>query len=234
MSHKSQMIRGIFEGLAPRYDTFNLFSSLGLVRAWYGRLFQEACARPRHRLLDLCTGTGELALGLRASVAGAFVVGADFSPSMLDRAAEKARRRNAAEVSWVQARAEELPFHDSAFDLVTMGFAMRNMESSLKTLQEIRRVLDAGGEVFILELGRPHNVLLRQMHRFWLATYVKAVGLFLRRAKDPFIYLAQSIYEFFDPSEFRKLLLKAGFASPRYVALNNGIAGVYIAQKPHS
>jgi len=228
---KSLFIQRLFEGLAPRYDLFNRLSSLGLVAFWYRRLQKEAAFSSHARVLDLCTGTGELALGTRRKLKnGAMIVGLDFSKAMLECARSKAQARG-LESSWVDGSAAQIPFKNDTFDGVTMGFAMRNMESTRATLLEIHRALKVGGQALILELGRPHNPVFRRMHHAWLMTYVKVVGFFLRGKKEPFDYLARSIYEFLDPKTFLEEFSACGFTHNRYIPLTNGIAGIYVAVK---
>ena len=108
---------------------------------------------------------------------------------------------------------------------------MRNMESVEVTLREIHRVLKKGGRALILELGRPHHPVLRRLHRIWLVSFVKVIGIFLRGRKEPFDYLAASIYEFVEPGRFLEDLRKCGFSRVRYRPLQNGIAGIYIGVK---
>jgi demethylmenaquinone methyltransferase / 2-methoxy-6-polyprenyl-1,4-benzoquinol methylase len=228
---KAQFIHKLFQGLAPRYDLFNRISSLGLVTSWHRRLLQEARFKPHAKILDLCTGTGEIALGFRRVLTnGALVVGLDFSENMLIHAHAKAQQEGLTNV-WVDGSASGLPFKESSFDGVTMGFAMRNMESAPATIQEIHRVLKTDGQVFILELGRPFHPVLRSLHRFWLLSFVRGIGMFLRGKKEPFEYLAQSIYEFFEPKVFMAELTRQGFEQVHYVPLHNGIAGIYVAIK---
>jgi demethylmenaquinone methyltransferase / 2-methoxy-6-polyprenyl-1,4-benzoquinol methylase len=228
---KSDFIHELFEGLAGRYDLFNRLSSLGMVSLWHHKIREVGNFSRSASVLDVCTGTGEIALGLASDLGrDADIHGLDFSGRMLDLARAKAARRG-QKVSWVRAAAEELPFPDAMFDGVTMGFAMRNVSSVQKTLGEMRRVLKKDGRVLILELGRPANPLLRFLHRVWLATYVRVVGLFLRGRREPFDYLKKSIYEFFAPKRFLSEMESNGFIHTRYIPLQGGITGIYVGEK---
>ena len=214
-------VRTMFDRIAPVYDLMNRLMTAGLDRRWR-RLTVAAAVRPGDRVLDVCCGTGDLAV--EASRAGGEVTGLDFSPRMLERA-----RRKLHSVTWVEGDALELPFADESFDAATVGFGVRNLSDLERGLQELRRVLREGGRVAVLEITRPKGPL-RHFYALWFDRIVPLLGKVLPGGAA-YTYLPASVRRFPGPEELAAMLADAGFAEPRFrlfaggiVALHTGVA----------
>ncbi len=223
----AERVRAMFDGIAPRYDLLNHLLSLGTDFGWRRRAVAALAPAPGEEVLDLCCGTGDLALALAAS--GARVTGADFSLPMLARGARKAGRGR-RRLSLCAADALRLPFRDAAFDAASVAFGVRNLADPLAGLREIRRVLCPGGRLAVLEFARPRAPLLRRLYRLYLRGALPAAGLLIAGDADAYRYLGDSIGAFLDQEAFVDLLGRAGFepAPPR--DLSGGIAAIYPAR----
>ena len=216
-------VRAMFDRIAPVYDAMNRAMTMGLDRRWR-RLTAEAVVRPGDRVLDACCGTGDLALAaLRAG--GAQVTGLDFSERMLERA-----RRKSDAVEWVQGDMLALPFADAAFDSVTVGFGIRNVEDLEAGLRELGRVLRPGGRVGVLEITRPRG-LLRPFFRLWLDVLVPLAGKVLPGGRA-YTYLPASVRRFPGPEDLAAVMERAGFAVVRYRLLAGGVVAVHTGEWP--
>jgi demethylmenaquinone methyltransferase/2-methoxy-6-polyprenyl-1,4-benzoquinol methylase len=214
-------VQRMFDRIAPVYDAMNRLMTAGLDRRWRDET-AAAAVRPGDRVLDVCCGTGDLALA--AAKAGGKVTGLDFSERMLERA-----RRKSQEIDWVDGDALALPFTDSSFDAVTIGFGLRNLANAERGLAELRRVLRPGGRVAILEITRPRG-LLAPFYRFWFDGVIPLAGKVLPGGAA-YSYLPASVHRFPGPHGLAKLMDDAGFDGIRWrlfaggiVALHTGVA----------
>jgi demethylmenaquinone methyltransferase / 2-methoxy-6-polyprenyl-1,4-benzoquinol methylase len=203
----------MFDRIAPVYDPMNRLMTAGLDRRWR-RETAAAVVRPGDRVLDVCCGTGDLAVA--AARAGGRVTGIDFSEPMLERA-----RRKAPELSWVQGDALAMPFEDGSFEVVTIGFGLRNLEDERRGLAELRRVLVPGGRLGVLEITRPQG-LLEPFYRVWFDGLVPLAGKVLPGG-DAYTYLPASVRRFPSPELLADLILAAGFADVRFRLFAGGI-----------
>lgn len=227
---KREFVHRLFTTIAPRYDGFNRLASLGLDQGWRRRTVRESALQPAMRVLDVCTGTGDLALLCGRHVNGrGLVVGVDFTQAMLDGAVRKARAAGSG-VVWMRADALTLPFASERFDRVLIGFSTRNLGDLRAGLAEMVRVLKRRGKLVILETGWPSNRLVRAAYLVFLLTVARTIGWLLTRRAWPFTYLARSVQGFLAPAEIVKLLDACG-TSARYVPLSLGLASLYIAEK---
>jgi demethylmenaquinone methyltransferase / 2-methoxy-6-polyprenyl-1,4-benzoquinol methylase len=214
-------VRRMFDRIAPVYDAMNRLMTGGLDRRWR-RETATAVVRPGDRVLDVCCGTGDLALA--AAEVGGTVTGLDFSEPMLERA-----RGKEPALEWVSGDALALPFADGSFDAVTIGFGLRNLVSAERGLAEMRRVLGPGGRIAILEITRPRGVLA-PFYRFWFDGVIPLAGKVLPGG-SAYSYLPASVRRFPDPQALAKLMDAAGFDEIRWrlfaggiVALHTGVA----------
>lgn len=219
-------IKEMFEGVAPRYDFLNRVLSLGIDRGWRRRVVESLELRPEHRVLDLCCGTGDLALEIARE---APCTACDFSWNMLTRAREKSISAGRP-VTLACADALELPFGCDVFDRATIAFGIRNLESMSAGLSEIRRVLKPGGRIAILEFSQPNRAWLKLPYRIYLDWLLPAVGGLVSR-KEAYRYLAESIQGFPVPEVLNRLLEEAGFSEPGYTRLTGGIVALHLASK---
>jgi demethylmenaquinone methyltransferase/2-methoxy-6-polyprenyl-1,4-benzoquinol methylase len=214
-------VRDMFDRIAPVYDFMNRAMTLGLDTRWR-RMTVAAAVRPGDRVLDVCCGTGDLALA--GAEAGGEVVGLDFSERMLARARQKSNA-----VRWVRGDATELPFSEAEFDAVTVGFGIRNLDDMDKGLGEIARVLKPGGRLGCLEITRPHG-LLRPFFRFWFDALVPLAGKVLPGGRA-YTYLPASVRRFPGPEDLTAAFERAGFSSVEWRLLGGGIVALHSGVK---
>jgi demethylmenaquinone methyltransferase / 2-methoxy-6-polyprenyl-1,4-benzoquinol methylase len=219
-------IRRMFEAVAPRYDLLNRVLSLGIDREWRRRVVASLELLPEHRVLDLCCGTGDLALAIAPH---ARCIASDFTWNMLTRARAKSDAAS-ARVSLAAADALSLPFGDDLFDRATVAFGVRNLEDIGRGLAEMRRVLKPGGRLAILEFSQPNRWWLKLPYRVYLDWLLPAVGGLVSK-REAYRYLAESIQGFPVPGVLVRLLEDAGFSEAGYVRLSGGIVAIHHARK---
>lgn len=228
---KRVFIHRLFSTIAPRYDCFNRLASLNLDQGWRRRAVAKSELRDGMDVLDVCTGTGDLALlcADRLQERGR-VIGLDFNDDMLRPASHKARRRRMS-VQWLRGDALALPFRSGTFDRAFIGFSTRNLSDLRVGIQEMHRVLKPRGRLVILETGRPANRLVLAGYLVFLGTVARLIGLLLTGRLWPFTYLARSVQAFLRPSEVVALMDRCGFQAS-YTPLSMGLASLYLADKP--
>ena len=227
---KRSFIQRLFTRIAPRYDWFNRLASCGLDQRWRREAVGRGEIAPGHRILDVCAGTGDLAIlcALRQGGCGT-VVGIDMNAEMLAYARRKQHARTLS-IDWLQADAQALPFPSGTFDRVLIGFSTRNLSDVMAGLREMVRVLRPGGRLIILEAGRPANPVVRAGHRVFLFTVARAIGFCLTGRCWPFTYLARSVRAFLTPAQVVDRL-RLCETEPTHVPLSNGLASLYLATK---
>jgi demethylmenaquinone methyltransferase/2-methoxy-6-polyprenyl-1,4-benzoquinol methylase len=211
-------VQRMFDRIAPVYDAMNRVMTAGLDRRWRSITLDEVGVAGGDRLLDVCTGTGDLAIGARRR--GARVTGLDFSEAMLERAGRKE-----AGVDWVQGDALALPFGDGSFDAATVGFGVRNVADLDRGLRELRRVLRVGGRVGILEITTPRGALA-PFYKLWFDRVVPLLGRVLPGGAA-YTYLPASVRRFPGPDALADKLRSAGFANVRYRLFAGGIVALH-------
>ena len=180
-------VQAMFNAIARRYDLLNRLMTLGLDRRWRRLAAAEAQPQPGERVLDVCCGTGDLALALARQCPSCEVVGLDFSDAMLDRARQKtaARTPGAGNVSYVRGDLLHLPFADDMFVAATVAFGVRNVPDVRAAFAEMARVTRPGGRVVCLEATRPRGALARRFHALWLGTIVPRWAGYSRATAPP-------------------------------------------------
>ena len=227
---KRPFIQRLFTRIAPRYDWFNRLASCGLDGRWRHQAVERGGIAPGMRVLDVCAGTGDLALACAERQRGdGTVIGLDMTWAMLARAQEKQRAQRLL-VGWLQGDAESLPFRDGGFDRVLIGFSTRNLSHLTVGLRELVRVLKPQGQLVILETGYPANPLVRAGYQVFLFTVARAIGFVLTGRLWPFTYLARSVRQFLTPQQFIERL-ESLETVPVYVPLSGGLASLYLATK---
>ncbi|MBI4444388.1 MAG: bifunctional demethylmenaquinone methyltransferase/2-methoxy-6-polyprenyl-1,4-benzoquinol methylase UbiE [Acidobacteria bacterium] len=228
---RSHEVRRMFGAIAPRYDLLNHLLSLTIDRHW-----RQVASRRLFRLLpqnsvilDLCTGTGDLALDLAPQ---AQVVGCDFAHPMLQLCKAKIdKKKLSSRITVVEGDALHLPFASSSFHALTIAFGLRNLESYTGGLQEMVRVLRPGGLLLILEFSRPGLMLFRPIYCFYFNYILPRIGDWISGQRGPYRYLHDSVMNFPDPDELSALLFQSGFVVIGRYALTAGIASLYLAKK---
>jgi demethylmenaquinone methyltransferase/2-methoxy-6-polyprenyl-1,4-benzoquinol methylase len=228
-------IRTMFGHIAPRYDLLNHLLSLNVDHWWRRRTTQLAPPDESGPILDLCTGTGDLALAYdRAAQGRVPIVGADFCPEMLRLAEAKIDRAGAAgRIRFLEADAQKLPFADGMFQLAAVAFGLRNVTDTDRGIREMIRVVRPGGRVAILEFSQPRGRLFSRLYRFYFRRILPVVGQMISRSKEnAYSYLPASVLEFPDGEALAERLRHHGLTEVRYHPLTFGIATLYVGVKP--
>lgn len=226
-------IAGMFDAIAGRYDLLNRVLSAGRDRSWRRRAVAALQLGGGETVLDLCTGTADLALALVPPQGQASrVLGVDFSSEMLSRGylktdAERAR----GTIALLRGDAEHIPLGDASVDAVTIGFGIRNVASAPAALEEIARVLRPGGRLAILEFGEPQFAPLRALYLWYFRRVLPFVGRMISRHRSAYAYLPASVHTFYTPEAFRRLLSEMGFGDIRVDPLTGGIVYLYSARR---
>lgn len=227
---QAQAIRDMFARLAPHYDLGNRVLSLGQDQSWRRYVVRLAQPAKPGLVLDLATGTGDLALALARR--GNRVIGLDFCGEMVGRGVLKAERSPwRGKVDFVLGDAIHLPFPSNTFDAVTMGFALRNISELSRSFAEIHRVLKGGGRLVILELYRPTCRLAAVIHGYYLKHWVPVIGRWLSGQSAAYQYLARSIFQFPPAEDIRAPLEAVGLGQIKTFRLALGAAVVHLAIK---
>ncbi len=228
-AERAPHVRALFTRIARRYDLINDIMSFGLHRRWKRQTVELALNGLRApRVLDLCCGSGDLAFLAEGGGAGR-VVGADFTLAMLAVARQrrlKERRRSA----FLQADAVRLPFADGSFDVVTVGYGLRNIADIPAALAEMRRVLAPGGRAVVLDFGKPSNRLAGLLYRGFLHSMMPAVGWLFHGDPDTYLYIPESLKKFPAQRGVETLMREAGFANARYENRLVGTMGINIGE----
>jgi demethylmenaquinone methyltransferase / 2-methoxy-6-polyprenyl-1,4-benzoquinol methylase len=224
-------VRGMFDRIAGVYDAMNSAMTAGLHHQWRQRAVDRARVGAGADALDVCCGTGDLALELRRRIGpDGRVVGCDFSEPMLEIARRKSGEQGLpVEFGWADAL--ELPYGDASFDAVTIGFGARNLADLGRGLSEMARVLRPGGRLVILEITRPHREPLASFYSLWFDRIVPVIGN-LAGDPDAYSYLPSSVRSFPEPPELAEMMDTAGLGEIRWLLLAGGIIAIHSATKP--
>lgn len=228
----TERVRTIFSRIADRYDAFNALASLGIDSVWRRALVAACALAPDARVLDLCAGTGDVALTIARLAEPAEVVVTDFTPEMLEIARDKAAgHRGRTRLSFELADAQALPYPDASFDVVTVAFGVRNLPDRARNFSEVLRVLKPGGRYVILEFSHPPFPVWRVIYRVYLEIVVPAIGRLVTGDRESFEYLKGSIRRFPTQPELAAELCRAGFPTVSWRDLTGGIVALHVAVK---
>jgi demethylmenaquinone methyltransferase/2-methoxy-6-polyprenyl-1,4-benzoquinol methylase len=229
----SVAVQEMFDSIAPRYDLLNHVLSCNIDRLWWwraARAFRRILARPESAILDICCGTGDMALALlrhRAASARP-VLAADFSHAMLVRGAAKFQNRS---VVAIEADALHLPLATDSLDLITSAFGFRNLANYGAGLAEFHRVLGSGGELGILDFSEPGG-FIGKLYAFYFRRVLPAIGARLSGMGSAYAYLPASVKRFPPPQRMMEMMREAGFIQVSWTPYSFGIAGLYRGVKP--
>lgn len=229
-------VREMFGQIAPRYDRLNHLLSMNVDRYWRWRCVRTVCPRPAESgpILDVCTGTGDLALAFYRRTRGRVpIVGADFCPEMLEIGADKARRAGAnGSLSFVEADTQHLPFEDERFQVVSVAFGLRNVADTDAGLREMVRVCRPGGRVAVLEFSFPTWQPMKALYGWYFRNVLPRIGQWLaRNDRDAYHYLPESVGEFPSGAVLAERMRAAGLATVTFTPLTFGIATLYVGVK---
>lgn len=234
LDKREARIRGMFAAIAPRYDLLNHLLSLNIDRSWRRQTTRLVPPIGDDPILDLCTGTGDLALAYDVAAAGTVpIVAADFCHPMLVRGVEKTAKRQAADrVRFVEADAQRLPFPSNTFQIVCVAFGLRNVTDTDRGLAEMVRVTKPGGRVAILEFSKPRHWLFGRAYRFYFRRLLPRVGQLFSRSPDAaYHYLPASVLEFPDYEALLARMERQGLTQTEYQPFTFGIATLYVGAK---
>jgi demethylmenaquinone methyltransferase/2-methoxy-6-polyprenyl-1,4-benzoquinol methylase len=220
----------MFDRIARRYDFVNRVISLGLDKGWRRRTVRALLLGERPRVLDLATGTGDLAIDIARACPGATIIGLDPSKAMLAIAADKLARHGLADrVALVEGDAQALPYANCELDAVTIAFGIRNVPDRAAALREMARVVRPGGRIAILELGEPRSGILGRVARFHARHIVPRLGALLSGARE-YAYLQRSVAAFPPPDEFAELMTRCGLHVVDVIPLAFGACTLFVAK----
>jgi demethylmenaquinone methyltransferase/2-methoxy-6-polyprenyl-1,4-benzoquinol methylase len=234
LDKRETRIRTMFGNIARRYDLLNHLLSLNIDRYWRWRTTRLVPPRGDAPILDVCTGTGDLALAYdRAAGGRVAIVGTDFClPMLLPARAKTERRRAAGRLRYVEADTQRLPFADNVFQLTTVAFGLRNVTDTDRGLAEMVRVTQPGGRVAILEFSQPRGWLFGPLYRFYFRFILPGIGQLISRSRDSaYRYLPASVQEFPDGEALAQKLREHGLVEVSWRPLTFGIATLYVGTK---
>ncbi len=228
----TNQISALFDKIAPVYDQLNDWFSLGQHRVWKEMTVKWSDAKPGHHCLDLCCGSGDIALRLARHVGKTGkVYGVDFSPNLLAIAQERSQKLYPPiSIKWIEADVLNLPFEDNQFDAATMGYGLRNVIDIPRSLQELYRVLKPGAKAAILDFHRPNNQQLRAFQQWYLDNCVLPIATNVG-LKEEYAYISPSLERFPIGREQVELARQVGFASVTHYPIANGMMGVLVVNK---
>jgi demethylmenaquinone methyltransferase/2-methoxy-6-polyprenyl-1,4-benzoquinol methylase len=232
ISRSPDRISAMFDDIAPRYDFLNHLLSAGIDRYWRKRAIRSLALTGRECVLDLCTGTGDLAIEARTATPGAArVLGVDFSGAMLTLGLDKLRRRKLdSTIALVRGDASRIPLADGSVDALTIAFGIRNVEDRAAACREMRRVIAPGGRLAILEFAMPTSPLFRQLYLSYFRHVLPRIGRWISGHATAYAYLPASV-DVFEPQKFMELLRQSGFADVRADPMTFGSVFLYTAKR---
>jgi demethylmenaquinone methyltransferase/2-methoxy-6-polyprenyl-1,4-benzoquinol methylase len=229
-----ERVQRMFGEIAPSYDRMNHLLSLNIDRYWRSWTVRQLAPQPGEPILDLCTGTGDLAIAFwRATGGKSEIVGADFCPEMLDVGRRKQERAKIGpELSFVEADAQNLPFESGRFAIVSVAFGLRNVADTDRGLAEMARVCRPGGQVAVLEFSTPRWQPFRGFYLFYFRHILPRIGQLLARNKSSaYSYLPASVGQFPDGQALADRMTAAGLSDVRFWPLTGGVATLYVGRK---
>ena len=227
---RAARVSALFATVARRYDLINDIQSFGLHRVWKRRLLGFAHAHPGERALDLCCGTGDIALALAKQ--GAEVVGLDFSEPMLQVALEKLKKQSPkAKVEFIRGDAQQIPFPENSFDVLTIGYGLRNLANLDAGLRDMLRVTKPGGRLLVLEFGKPANSLWRTIYFGYLKFFLPIFGKLFCGNSAAYAYILESLKHYPTQKGVAAKMAELGWQNVSIINLIGGIMSIHSAEK---
>jgi demethylmenaquinone methyltransferase/2-methoxy-6-polyprenyl-1,4-benzoquinol methylase len=231
---RAAKVNDLFAAIARRYDLLNDLQSFGLHRRWKRRVVELAAVQSGNRALDLCCGTGDLALALARR--GAAVTGLDFSPAMLDVAESRNKipdpKSGARNPTFIQDDAQQIPFPDETFDAVTVGYGLRNLTSWEKGLDEMHRVARPGARLVVLDFGKPANALWRAIYFGHLRCSVPLIGRLFCGNADAYAYILESLKHYPAQLAVAEKMRELKLVNVRVINFLGGAMAINYGEKP--
>lgn len=230
-NQKKQQVEQMFDNIAPKYDFLNHFLSFGIDKLWRRKAIRILSTYNHQTILDVASGTGDFAIEA-SKLKPSKIIGFDLSEQMLNVGREKVKRFGLDHlIEFRKGDSESMPFTDSQFDAIIVGFGVRNFENLDAGLSEFYRVLKPSGVVVILEFSKPKYFPMKQLYRLYSFGFLPLIGKLISKDKAAYSYLPESVMAFPDDQKFLSILRNIGFVSASQKRLSFGISTIYIAQK---
>lgn len=229
---KKKQVELMFDNIARRYDFLNHFLSMGIDKLWRKKAISLLKDLQPKQILDIATGTGDLAITAAKKLKPEKIIGIDLSQKMLAYGRLKIKKKNLGSIIELkQGDSENIEFADNNFDALTVAFGVRNFENLDKGLNEMYRVLRSGGKAIILEFSKPRTFPVNHIYNFYFKRILPTWGKMIAKDNSAYTYLPESVNAFPDGDLFLNHLKKAGFKNTKQISLTFGIASIYIAEK---
>jgi demethylmenaquinone methyltransferase/2-methoxy-6-polyprenyl-1,4-benzoquinol methylase len=229
---KKEQVADMFDNIAFRYDFLNRFLSAGIDITWRKKAIKQLISlRPKH-VLDVATGTADVALMTYDILKPSNIIGIDISEGMLDLGRQKIAAKGLQNtIQLYKGDSENIGYNDNNFDAITVAFGVRNFQNLLKGLQEMRRVLQPGGKLVILEFSKPKNIVFKQFYYLYMNVIAPFFGKLFAKNKDAYQYLNDSVQAFPEGQTFLTIMHEAGFTQTYLKSLSLGICTIYCGVK---
>ena len=228
---KAKQIVEMFDNIAPEYDRFNYLASMNIDKIWRKRAISYLKPFAPRKVLDIATGTGDLALLIEKILKPESIIGCDISEGMMQVAREKCRRRGVTSITFEKEDCTALTYPDESFDDVTSSFGIRNFQELDKALSEMQRVLRKGGHLAILELSTPVKFPMKQLFPIYARCIMPLLGWMFSKDKKAYKYLPDSIAAFPQGEVLQSALKRAGFSDVEFHRFTGGVCTFYLATK---
>ena len=231
---KKQQVSKMFDNIAKHYDFLNHFLSLGIDKVWRRNMISELKAVHPRLILDVATGTGDVAINTinQLKIKDLHIIGLDISPEMLNIGIKKIETEGmTGTIQMIVGDSENLPFENNKFDAITVAYGVRNFENLERGLSEINRVLKPNGKLVVLEFSKPRVFPLRQLFNFYFKNILPFIGKITSNDNRAYSYLYESVQAFPDGEDFIKVLEKTGFNKTQCKSLTIGICSIYTGFK---
>lgn len=230
----SERVKDIFSAIAKKYERFNAVSSFGAYKAWLAGMMKQACISPDADVLDIAGGTGDVTFSVARAKHPRHIQCTDLVPEMLDVAKAHYAEGSAdgVAVDFDVVDAQNIPYAEATYDVLTMAYGIRNMPDRPRALAEMYRVLRPGGSLVCLEFSTPPNRVWRTLYTFYLKHLIPFWGGLITGDREGFVYLARSIKAFPDQQGLAHMMEEAGFTDITWKNYTGGIAAVHVAKKP--
>lgn len=231
-SSKKEQVSKMFDNIAPKYDLLNRVLSLGIDTIWRKKMIDKIQSLNPKQILDVATGTGDVALEAQKRLTPEFITGVDISHEMLEVGREKIRKKGLSDTIRLDlGDSEDLPYEDNSFDAVTVAFGVRNFENLEKGMREMNRVLRPGGKLVVLEFSRPTVFPFKQGYNFYFKNILPTIGKLTSKDQRAYTYLYESVQAFPDGEDFLAVMNKTGYSKPDLERLTLGICTLYTGVK---
>jgi demethylmenaquinone methyltransferase/2-methoxy-6-polyprenyl-1,4-benzoquinol methylase len=229
---KKQQVANMFDRIAFRYDFLNRFLSAGIDVSWRKKAINELKAIKPQIVLDVATGTADVAILTYKKLHPQKITGIDISEGMLELGRKKISRHNLSDkIELLNGDSETINFPDSSFDAITVAFGVRNFENLEKGLKEMLRVLKPGGKLVVLEFSKPKNWLFKAVYSLYMKVVAQGIGKMIAKNKDAYKYLNDSVQKFPEREQFIDILNASGYKNTYFKTLTLGICCVYCASR---